>query len=83
MIAAIDYLKQPIAADEERVQVINLCRSFKYLGLGYYVSLLSEARGHKVIPAVRTTSTKVKRRSTGRVISPTSFRTGRWSSCGG
>jgi glutathione synthase/RimK-type ligase-like ATP-grasp enzyme len=62
VVAALDYLKQPIAADDERVQVINLCRSFKYLGLGYYVSLLAEARGHKVIPAVRTIN-DLRRRS--------------------
>ena len=32
-------------ADDERTQVINLCRSYKYLGHGYYCSLLAEARG--------------------------------------
>jgi glutathione synthase/RimK-type ligase-like ATP-grasp enzyme len=62
VVAAIDYLKQQVGADEERVQVINLCRSFKYLGLGYYVSLLAEARGHKVIPSVRTIN-DLRRRS--------------------
>ena len=35
-------------------QVINLCRSSKYLSIGYYASLLAEARGHKNIPSVRT-----------------------------
>ena len=62
VVSAIDYLKQAVGADEERVQVINLCRSFKYLGLGYYVSLLAEARGHKVIPSVRTIN-DLRRRS--------------------
>ncbi|MCK7592835.1 RimK family protein [Pseudomarimonas salicorniae] len=62
VVAAIDYLKQPVGADDERVQVINLCRNFKYLGLGYYVSLLAEARGHKVIPSVRTIN-DLRRRS--------------------
>jgi glutathione synthase/RimK-type ligase-like ATP-grasp enzyme len=62
VISAIDYLKQPIAArDEERTQVINLCRSYKYLGTGYYVSLLAEARGHRVIPSVRTINDLRKR----------------------
>jgi glutathione synthase/RimK-type ligase-like ATP-grasp enzyme len=62
VITAVDYLKQPIAAgDEERTQVINLCRSYKYLGLGYYVSLLAEARGHRVIPSVRTINDLRKR----------------------
>ena len=39
-----------------RVQVINLCRGYKYLGLGYYCSLLAEARGHRVIPSLRCIS---------------------------
>ncbi len=33
-------------------RVINLCRDLSYLSLGYYCSLLAEARGHKVIPSV-------------------------------
>jgi len=62
VVPAIDYLKQPVAGgDEPRTQVINLCRSYKYLGLGYYVSLLAEARGHKVIPSVRTINDLRKR----------------------
>ncbi|MBF7141262.1 MULTISPECIES: RimK family protein [Pseudomonas] len=50
-----DYLEH---TDEVagRTQVINLCSSYKYLGQGYYCSLLAEARGHKVIPSVRTIS---------------------------
>lgn len=63
VITAVDYLKQPIADKaEERTQVINLCRSYKYLGVGYYVSLLAEARGHRVIPSVRTLN-DLRRRS--------------------
>ena len=62
VVTALDYLKKPAGEGEDRVQVINLCRSFKYLGLGYYVSLLAEARGHKVIPSVRTVN-DLRRRS--------------------
>ncbi len=63
VVPAIEYLKQPVGgSDEQRTQVINLCRSYKYLGLGYYVSLLAEARGHKVIPSVRTIN-DLRRRS--------------------
>ncbi len=62
VVTAVDYLKQPLRDDEERVQVINLCRSYKYLGTGYYVSLLAEARGHRVIPSVRTIN-DLRRRS--------------------
>ena len=61
VVAAQDYLKEAISVDDERVQVINLCRSYKYLGIGYYVSLLAEARGHKVIPSVRTINDLRKR----------------------
>lgn len=41
-------------ADLEPQRLINLCRTYKYLSRGYYVSLLAEARGHKVIPSVKT-----------------------------
>ncbi|MGY6518537.1 MAG: RimK family protein [Lysobacteraceae bacterium] len=61
VVTATDYLKRPLV-DGERVQVINLCRGYRYLGLGYYVSLLAEARGHKVIPSVRTIN-DLRRRS--------------------
>lgn len=30
------------------------CRGYRYLSLGYYCSLLAEARRHRVIPAMRT-----------------------------
>lgn len=57
MITAQEYLEQTRQNETgKRVQVINLCRSYKYLGHGYYCSLLAEARGHKVIPSVRTIS---------------------------
>lgn len=62
VLTAKDYLRESLDADEERTQVINLCRSYKYLGTGYYVSLLAEARGHKVIPSVRTIN-DLRRRS--------------------
>ena len=62
VVTAQDYLKEPVGADDERTQVINLCRSYKYLGTGYYVSLLAEARGHKVIPSVRAIN-DLRRRS--------------------
>ncbi len=35
-------------------RVINLCRSDRYQGRGYYVSLLAEARGHLPLPDVKT-----------------------------
>ncbi|MDE1146648.1 MAG: RimK family protein [Azospirillaceae bacterium] len=35
-------------------RVINLCRHADYLSAGYYASLLAEARGDRVTPALRT-----------------------------
>ncbi|MCW8917419.1 MAG: RimK family protein [Gammaproteobacteria bacterium] len=43
-----DYFKQ------KNIQVINLCRSYRYLSVGYYCSLLAEARDHRVVPTVKT-----------------------------
>ncbi len=43
-----DYFKQ------RNIQVINLCRSYRYLSVGYYCSLLAEARGHRALPSVKT-----------------------------
>jgi glutathione synthase/RimK-type ligase-like ATP-grasp enzyme len=37
----------------QRVRVINLCGDYSYLSDGYFCSLLSEARAHKVIPSSR------------------------------
>lgn len=62
VMSAQEYLEQPLEREAgKRVQVINLCRSYKYLGHGYYCSLLAEARGHKVIPSVRTISELTKK----------------------
>lgn len=48
-----DYLKLRVPRGE-RVRLINLCRSYRYLSKGYYCALLAEARGHRVMPSVRT-----------------------------
>lgn len=39
---------------KERVKIINLTGNYKYLSEGYYCSLLAEARGHSIIPSVKT-----------------------------
>lgn len=54
VVTARDYLSGGELAAKPGLRVINLCRSYRYLSVGYYCSLLAEARGHKVIPAVRT-----------------------------
>ncbi len=47
------YLATDQGGSGERVRVINLCGSYRYLSDGYYCSLLAEARGHHVIPSVK------------------------------
>ncbi len=54
LIGARRYLTDPSYADERGTKVFNLCKSVRYQALGYYVSLLAEARGHKPLPSVTT-----------------------------
>jgi glutathione synthase/RimK-type ligase-like ATP-grasp enzyme len=55
VVAAQAYLTDPAFSEEDReVRVFNLCRSYRYQSLGYYVSLLAEARGHTSLPGVGT-----------------------------
>lgn len=53
LISARSYLTDPSFVGR-RVRVFNLCRSYRYQSLGYYVSLLAEARGHRPLPSVAT-----------------------------
>lgn len=48
VVTAEAYLAQAELPAHGRV--INLCRDHAYLGTGYYVSLLAEARGERVVP---------------------------------
>ena len=52
VISFENYLDFKGDTQKQRVKVINLCKSEKYLGPGYYCSLLAEARGHRVLPTV-------------------------------
>lgn len=54
VVAARTYLTDPGFSTRRNLKVFNLCRSYRYLSLGYYVSLLAEARGHKPLPSVAT-----------------------------
>ena len=54
LIEAKNYLFNPAPMETKKLKVINLCKSYKYLSIGYYISLLAEARGHRAIPSVRT-----------------------------
>ncbi len=50
IISANEYLMSSGKETVGNMHVINLCRSYGYLDLGWYVSLLAESRRHKVIP---------------------------------
>ena len=54
IVSSQDYINSDRYKDQWNVRVINLCRSYQYQSNGYYISLLAEARGHKVIPEVST-----------------------------
>lgn len=49
---AKDYLAQPDLFQKKRTRIYNFSRSYKYQTVGYYISLLAEARGHKVLPTL-------------------------------
>jgi glutathione synthase/RimK-type ligase-like ATP-grasp enzyme len=52
IISATDYLSDRQYHQNESIRLINLCKSYNYQTIGYYVSLLAQARDHKAIPSV-------------------------------
>lgn len=54
VVAAREYIADPSYSALKAAKVFNLCRSYRYQSLGYYVSLLASARGHKPFPDVAT-----------------------------
>ncbi len=54
LASAKAYLTDPRFLERRGTKVFNLCRSFRYQSLGYYVSLLAAARGHKPLPSIST-----------------------------
>lgn len=68
VVPAKTYLTDSEFSDVRNVRIYNLCRSYRYQSIGYYVSLLAEARGHKVFPSV-TTIQDLKSLSVIRIIS--------------
>jgi glutathione synthase/RimK-type ligase-like ATP-grasp enzyme len=51
-VAARAYLTDETFTGLRGVKIINICRSYRYQSMGYYVSLLAEARGHKPVPSM-------------------------------
>ena len=54
IVTAREYLTDPAYSENQSARVLNLCRTERYQGRGYYVSLLAEARGHRPLPEVKT-----------------------------
>jgi glutathione synthase/RimK-type ligase-like ATP-grasp enzyme len=54
VISPATYISNAIYQQSKGLKVINLCKSYQYQSLGYYVSLLAEARRHKVLPGIST-----------------------------
>jgi glutathione synthase/RimK-type ligase-like ATP-grasp enzyme len=54
VVPARSYLTEPHFAEMRGVNVYNFCRRLGYQSVGYYVSLLAAARGHRPMPSVAT-----------------------------
>ncbi len=54
VISAKQYISEPAYQTIKNVRIFNLCTSYRYQSLGYYVSLLASAREHRAIPSVTT-----------------------------
>lgn len=54
VVSARAYLTDPAYGEDHAAKVFNLCKSYRYQSLGYYVSLLAEARKHRPLPRVGT-----------------------------
>jgi glutathione synthase/RimK-type ligase-like ATP-grasp enzyme len=52
VVTSREYAKDSGKGLPSSTRVINLCRDYSYLSLGYYCSLVAEGRGQRVIPAV-------------------------------
>ena len=68
VVRAHDYLTDPAYTALRGARVFNLCQSYRYQRYGYYVSLLSGARGHRPLPDVATIQ-DLKGRSVSHLVS--------------
>ena len=68
VVSAKAYLTDLKYSEISNLRVYNLCQSYRYQGIGYYVSLLAEARGHRSFPNI-TTIQDLKSQSIVRIIS--------------
>ncbi len=68
VVSARTYLTDPAYSTLRGARLYNLCRSYRYQSVGYYVSLLAEARGHKPLPPIPTIQ-DIKSQSLTKVVS--------------
>ncbi|HMP98809.1 MAG TPA: RimK family protein [Cyclobacteriaceae bacterium] len=54
VLTPAQYIAEANYQEQKNLKVINLCKDYQYQSLGYYVSLLAEARDHKVMPGIST-----------------------------
>lgn len=54
LVSARAYLTEAIYSSMRKARVFNLCKSYRYQSIGYYVSLLAAARGHRPLPNIST-----------------------------
>ena len=52
IVKASDYLSDEQYYQNKSMRVINLCQGYNYQTIGYYVSLLAQARDHKALPSI-------------------------------
>ena len=67
-VLAKEYLTEDRFKPPGNVRVYNLCKNYRYQSVGYYVSLLAVARGHKPIPSINAIQ-DIKSRSIVRIAS--------------
>ena len=54
VISAKKYITEPVFSRMSGVRVFNIAPLYRYQEIGYYVSLLAEARGHRPVPSITT-----------------------------
>lgn len=54
VVSAKDYIVLEKYQKDQRARIFNLCSSYAYQTMGYYVSLLASARKQRIIPNVAT-----------------------------
>lgn len=54
VISARDYLLKNDYIRKRGSRIFNLCKTYRYQSIGYYVSLIALARGHKAFPDINT-----------------------------